>query len=316
MAKIKSKPASYNPKNTWRYDLKKNGALYLIFLIPFTFLLIFKYIPMVGILMAFQDYKVAKGLFGSPWVGLDKFKELFAGAQFGYAFRNTVYMALLNLTLGFIIPVILGLLISQVRNKRTSRVVQTTTYMPYFVAPVVVCTLAKEFLKEGGAITMFLTMFGLPNQNWLAVNSPVFWFINCFLGIWQGAGYGAIVYIAAINGIDQNLYEAACIDGASRFQRMIYIDWPCIRGTAVIMLILAAGGIMNVSFEKALLMQNDLNIAYSEVISTYVYKVGLQSGIGDFSLSTAIGMFNSVINFILLVIVNGISKRLTNDSIF
>ena len=171
MAKTKSKSATYNPKNTWKYDLKKNGALYLIFLIPFTFLLIFKYIPMVGILMAFQDYKVAKGLFGSPWVGLDKFKELFAGAQFGYAFRNTVYMALLNLTLGFIIPVILGLLISQVRNKRTSRVVQTTTYMPYFVAPVVVCTLAKEFLKEGGAITMFLTMFGLPNQNWLAVNA-------------------------------------------------------------------------------------------------------------------------------------------------
>lgn len=193
MAKTKSKSATYNPKNTWKYDLKKNGVLYLIFLIPFTFLLIFKYIPMVGILMAFQDYKVAKGLFDSPWVGLDKFRELFAGAQFGYAFRNTVYMALLNLTLGFIIPVILGLLISQVRNKRRSRVVQTFTYMPYFVAPVVVCTLAKEFLKEGGAITMFLTMFGLPNQNWLAVNSPVFWFINCFLGIWQGAGYGAIV---------------------------------------------------------------------------------------------------------------------------
>lgn len=315
MAKTKSKPAAYNPKNTWKYDLKKNGVLYLIFLIPFTFLLIFKYIPMVGILMAFQDYKVAKGLFGSPWVGLDKFKELFAGAQFGYAFRNTVYMALLNLTLGFIIPVILGLLISQVRNKRSSRVVQTITYMPYFVAPVVVCTLAKEFLKEGGAITMFLTMFGLPNQNWLAVNSPVFWFINCFLGIWQGAGYGAIVYIAAINGIDQNLYEAACIDGASRWQRLWNITIPSIVPLVVMMFTMQIGLVFMTGFDKVLLLYMPTTYEFSDCLSTYTYRMAFSAG-NDFSLSTASGLLQSIIGTLLLIFGNKMSEKATKMSLF
>ena len=315
MAKTKSKSATYNPKNTWKYDLKKNGALYLIFLIPFTFLLIFKYIPMVGILMAFQDYKVAKGLFGSPWVGLDKFKELFAGAQFGYAFRNTVYMALLNLTLGFIIPVILGLLISQVRNKRTSRVVQTTTYMPYFVAPVVVCTLAQEFLKEGGAITMFLTMFGLPNQNWLAVNSPVFWFINCFLGIWQGAGYGAIVYIAAINGIDQNLYEAACIDGASRWQRLWNITIPSVVPLVVMMFTMQIGLVFMTGFDKVLLLYMPTTYEFSDCLSTYTYRMAFSAG-NDFSLSTASGLLQSIIGTLLLIFGNKMSEKATKMSLF
>ena len=315
MAKTKSKSATYNPKNTWKYDLKKNGVLYLIFLIPFTFLLIFKYIPMVGILMAFQDYKVAKGLFGSPWVGLDKFKELFAGAQFGYAFRNTVFMALLNLTLGFIIPVILGLLISQVRNKRRSRVVQTFTYMPYFVAPVVVCTLAKEFLKEGGAITMFLTMFGLPNQNWLAVNSPVFWFINCFLGIWQGAGYGAIVYIAAINGIDQNLYEAACIDGASRWQRLWNITIPSIVPLVVMMFTMQIGLVFMTGFDKVLLLYMPTTYEFSDCLSTYTYRMAFSAG-NDFSLSTASGLLQSIIGTLLLIFGNKMSEKATKMSLF
>ena len=315
MAKTKSKSATYNPKNTWKYDLKKNGVLYLIFLIPFTFLLIFKYIPMVGILMAFQDYKVAKGLFGSPWVGLDKFKELFAGAQFGYAFRNTVFMALLNLTLGFIIPVILGLLISQVRNKRRSRVVQTFTYMPYFVAPVVVCTLAKEFLKEGGAITMFLTMFGLPNQNWLAVNSPVFWFINCFLGIWQGAGYGAIVYIAAINGIDQNLYEAACIDGASRWQRLWNITIPSVVPLVVMMFTMQIGLVFMTGFDKVLLLYMPTTYEFSDCLSTYTYRMAFSAG-NDFSLSTASGLLQSIIGTLLLIFGNKMSEKATKMSLF
>ena len=315
MAKTKSKSATYNPKNTWKYDLKKNGVLYLIFLIPFTFLLIFKYIPMLVILMALQDYKVAKGLFDSPWVGLDKFRELFAGAQFGYAFRNTVYMALLNLTLGFIIPVILGLLISQVRNKRTSRVVQTITYMPYFVAPVVVCTLAKEFLKEGGAITMFLTMFGLPNQNWLAVNSPVFWFINCFLGIWQGAGYGAIVYIAAINGIDQNLYEAACIDGASRWQRLWNITIPSVVPLVVMMFTMQIGLVFMTGFDKVLLLYMPTTYEFSDCLSTYTYRMAFSAG-NDFSLSTASGLLQSIIGTLLLIFGNKMSEKATKMSLF
>lgn len=191
------------------------------------------------------------------------------------------------------------------------------TYIPHFISTVVMVGIIMQLLNNRvgvyGVIYTWLTGTLGPD---ILSKANLFKHIFVWSGVWQSTGYNAIIYIAALSSVDQSLHEAACIDGATRFQRLWHIDWPCIRPTAVIMLILAAGGIMNVSFEKALLMQNDLNIACSEVISTYVYKVGLQSGIGDFSLSTAIGMFNSVINFVLLILVNFISKRLTEESIF
>ncbi len=315
MAKTKKNAVGYGKRDTWSYDLKKNGVLYLIFLIPLTYFIIFKYIPMVGIVMAFEDYKVAKGIFGSTWVGFEKYRELFSAPQFWCAFRNTVCMALLNLTIGFIVPVILGLLISQVRNKRASRTVQTITYMPYFVAPVVVCTLAKEFLKDGGAITMLLTHFGLANQNWLAVNSPVFWFINCLLGVWQGAGYGAIVYIASIAGIDPNLYEAASIDGAGRWQRLWHITIPGVMPIVVMMFTMQIGLVFMTGFDKVLLLYMPTTYEFSDCLSTYTYRMAFASG-NDFSLSTASGLLQSVIGTLLLVFGNKLSAKATKMSLF
>lgn len=313
--KAKAKAVPYNPKKTWKYDLKKNWGLYLIFLIPAVYWLIFNYAPMFGILMAFQNYKVSKGIFGSEWVGLAKFAELFGGTQFPIALRNTICMAILNLTLGFIAPVILGLLIGQLRSKRFSRVVQTVTYMPYFVSAVVCCTLATEFLKDTGAITQLLTFFGFEKQNWLANNSPTFWFINCFLGIWQGAGYGAIIYIATIAGIDPTLYEAACIDGASRWQRVWNITIPSILPIVVMMFTMQIGLVFMTGFDKVLLLYMPTTYEYADCLSTYTYRMAFSTG-SDFSLSTASGLFQSVVGTILLITGNKLSAKATKLSLF
>ena len=307
--KVKAKKASYNPKKTWKYDLRKNWGLYLIFLIPAVYWLIFNYAPMFGILMAFQNYKVSLGIFGSPWVGMDKFVELFTGTQFPIALRNTICMALLNLTLGFIAPVVLGLLIGQLRSKSFSRVVQTVTYMPYFVSAVVCCTL------DTGAITQLLSFFGAEKQNWLANNSPTFWFINCFLGIWQGAGYGAIIYIATISGIDQNLYEAACIDGASRWQRVWNITIPSILPIVVMMFTMQIGLVFMTGFDKVLLLYMPTTYEFADCLSTYTYRMAFSTG-HDFSLSTASGLFQSVVGTILLITGNKLSAKTAKMSLF
>lgn len=316
MAKQKAKAVVYNPeKKTWRYDFKKNWALYLIFLIPAVYWIIFNYAPMFGILMAFENYKVNLGVFGSEWVGMQKFVELFSGTQFPLALRNTIFMAILNLTLGFIAPVLLGLLIGQLRSKRASRVVQTVTYMPYFVSAVVCCTLATEFLKDTGAITQLLCFFGADKQNWLANNSPSFWFINCFLGIWQGAGYGAIIYIATIAGIDQNLYEAACIDGATRWQRVLHITIPSILPIVIMMFTMQIGLVFMTGFDKVLLLYMPTTYEYADCLSTYTYRMAFSSG-NDFSLSTASGLFQSVVGTALLLIGNKLSQLTAKTSLF
>lgn len=302
-------------KVSLKKDLKKNGILYLIFLIPAAYLIIFKYIPMVGILMAFQNYKVSKGLFGSEWVGLANFIELFSGDQMPIALRNTVAMALLNLTLGFAVPVALGLLISQVRSKRTSRVVQTVTYLPYFVSAVVVCSLAQEFLNDSGAITQVLAFFGLPEQNWLAVNGPSFWIINTFLGIWQGAGYGAIVYIATINGISRDLYEASAIDGANRWRQLTSITIPGVLPIIVMMFTIQIGLVFMAGFDKVLLLYMPSTYEYSDVLSTYTYRMAFGSSI-SYGLSTASGLFQSIVGTILLIVGNKLSAAMTKMSLY
>ena len=319
MAKAKAAkaevPVMSAKKKGWGYDLKKNWPLYVIFLIPFIFFVVFKYIPMVGILMAFEDYKVARGLFGSEWVGWENFIELFSGEQFPTALRNTVAMAILNLTLGFVAGPILGLLIGQLRSKRFSRVVQTVTYMPYFVSAVVCCSLAQEFLDDNGAITQFLTLFGFERQNWLAVNGPSFWLINCLLGVWQGAGYGAIIYIATINGINNDLYEAACIDGASRWQRVWNITIPQIMPIVVMMFTMQIGLVFMTGFDKVLLIYMPSTYEFSDCLSTYTYRMAFGSS-NDFGLSTASGLFQSVVGTILMVGGNKLSAMTTKHSMF
>lgn len=297
--------------------MRSGWQVYALLLLPVIYLIVFYYIPMGGLVLAFKKYDLSKGILGSPWVGFDNFLKFFRSYKFTIVLKNTLTLAVYSLLVGFPIPILFALLLNAFPARRYGKIVQSVTYIPHFISTVVIVGIIFQLLNSRagiyGSLYTFFTGQSAPD---ILSKGKYFKHIFVWSGIWQSTGYNAIIYIASLSSVDQSLHEAACIDGASRFQRMIYIDWPCIRGTAVIMLILAAGGIMNVSFEKALLMQNDLNIACSEVISTYVYKVGLQSGIGDFSLSTAIGMFNSVINFILLVIVNGISKRLTNDSIF
>lgn len=302
-------------KKTWSYDFKHNWALYLIFLIPFAFFIIFKYIPMVGILMAFEDYKVSKGLFGSTFVGLANFRELFSGDQFPIAIRNTCAMALLNLTLGFFAPVVLGLLIGQLRSKKFSRVVQTITYMPYFVSAVVCCSLAQEFLNDTGAITQFLSLFGFEKMNWLANNGPSFWLINCFLGIWQGAGYGAIIYIATIEGINKDLYEAACIDGATRWQRLTNVTLPGVLPIIVMMFTMQIGLVFMTGFDKVLLLYMPSTYEFSDCLSTYTYRMAFGSA-NNFGLSTASGLLQSIVGTVLLIAGNKLSAAVTKHSLF
>lgn len=302
-------------RHSWAYDFKVNWSLYLIFLIPAVYFIIFSYIPMVGILMAFEDYKVAKGLLGSTWVGWQNFIDLFSGEQFPIAFRNTCAMAVLNLTLGFSAPVILGLLIAQLRSKRMSRVVQTVTYLPYFVSAVVCCTLAKEFLDDNGALTELLSWFGLEKKNWIANNGPSFWLINCFLGIWQGAGYGAIMYVAAISGINQNLYEAAAIDGANRWQQLCHVTIPSIMPILIMMFTMQIGLVFMAGFDKVLLLYMPTTYEYADCLSTYTHRMAFGST-SSFGISAASGLFQSVLGTILMLTGNKLSLKLAKRSVF
>ncbi len=291
--------------------------LYLMLLLPLIWLIVFAYVPMGGLVLAFKKYNIRAGIWGSPWVGLDNFIKFFTSIKFPIVMKNTLGISLYSLAITFPIPIIFALLLNAMPGKRYKKAIQTVTYVPYFISTVVMVGLIFQLLdyRNGlyGNLYMMITGTNAPN---ILANGTLFKHIYVWSGVWQATGYSAIIYIASLANVDQSLHEAAMIDGASRFQRMRYIDVPSILPTASIMLILAIGNIMNVGYEKVLLMQNDLNLDYSEIISTYVYKVGLASGITDFSLSTSIGMFNAVINFTLLIIANWISKKLSGSGIF
>lgn len=291
--------------------------LYLLLLLPLIYIIIFAYAPMGGLIIAFKKYNVRDGILGSPWVGMKNFIKFFTSYKFPTIMRNTLTISLYGLAVSFPIPIIFALLLNAMGGRRYKKAVQTVTYIPYFISTVVMVGLIFQILNNRsgiyGSLYTLLTHKTAPN---ILAQGKLFKHVYVWSGVWQATGYSAIIYIAALAGVDQSLHEAAKIDGASRFMRLRYIDVPAILPTASIMLILAVGNIMNVGFEKVLLMQNNLNLNYSEIISTYVYKVGLASGINDFSLSTAISMFNSVINFILLMIANWGSKRLSGNGIF
>lgn len=305
------------PKRTLWKRMKARWQIYLILLIPMIYLILFAYVPMGGLVMAFKDYDFTKGIWGSDWVGLDNFMEFFNSYKFTQVLKNTLVISLYSLLAGFPLPIIFALLINAFPGRKYKKVVQTTTYIPYFISTVVIVGIVIQLLNDRtGIYGMLYSAFTGGKAPDILGNPDMFKHIYVFSGIWQATGYNAIIYIAALANVDQSLQEAARIDGASRFQCIRYIDFPSILPTATIMLILAVGGVMNVGFEKVLLLQNDLNMSASEVISTYVYKVGLARGTGDFSLSTAIGMFNSVINFFLLVTVNFITKKLNGNGIF
>ncbi|KFI52675.1 ABC transporter permease [Bifidobacterium biavatii] len=273
------------------------------------FVFIFAYIPMYGIQLAFRDFVPSKGLTGGQWVGLKYFNQFFTSPMFSKVMLNTIKISLGTLVLGFIAPIILALLINQIHSTQVKGFVQTITYMPHFISTVVIVAMLNIFLTPNtGLLGRF---FGgtslLDNPNMVA---PIYWLSE----VWQHCGWNAIIYLAALSSVDVSLYEAAKIDGAGRMQLIRYVDIPTIMPTCVILLIMNMGNILSVGFEKVLLMQNAMNLPGSQVIATYTYMIGLKSF--QFSYATAIGLFNTLINFVFLILANWISKRVSDTSIF
>jgi len=303
-------------------SLKKRYApwwqLYVFLLIPVIWVIIFKYIPMAGIQLAFRKYDISGGIWNSPWVGFQNFQKFFRSYQFERVIKNTLRLSVYSIFAGFPFPIIFALLLNSVEHVRFKKIVQTITYMPHFISMVVLVSMIIQIFNPNHGLygIIFKAITGTKPEDILA--SPGgFVHLYVWSGIWQGFGWGSIMYLAALTSINTELYEAAEIDGANRFQRLIHIDIPGILPTVTIMLILRTGSVMSIGFEKVFLMQNSLNLATSEVISTYEYKRGLASGgSSDFSLSTAIGLFNSTVNLIILVIVNKIANKLSETSLW
>ncbi|WP_091012100.1 MULTISPECIES: ABC transporter permease [Paenibacillus] len=295
-------------------SLKKHWELYLLVLPPVLYLLIFKYIPMVGVQIAFKDFSVVKGIWGSPWVGFKHFEAFFQSPNFWLLIKNTIGISFYSLIAGFPIPILLALALNEIRTGYFKKTVQMVTYAPHFISTVVMVSIIILMLSPHvGVVDKLFTLLGFPMTNFMGI-PEYFKSIYVWSGVWQGMGYSSIIYIAALAGVDPSLYEAAKMDGASRLRKIWHIDLPTLVPVTVIMLILSLGSIMGVGFEKIYLMQNPLNTSASEVISTYVYKVGLIGA--NFSFSSAVGFFNSIINLILLVIVNGISRKVSQNSLW
>ncbi len=305
----KNNSASINIKR-----IKQNWELYLLILPVLLYFIIFHYWPMYGVQIAFKDFMASKGISGSPWVGFKYFERFFKSYYFGRLIRNTLGINLYQLSVAFPIPIILALMMNEVKNNKFKRTVQTVTYAPHFISTVVLVGMVVSFLLPStGIVNMFIKALGFQPISFMTEPK---WFktIYVFSGIWQNMGWNSIIYMAALAGVAPELHEAAIVDGASRTQRIWHINIPGILPTIIIMFIMETGKIMNVGFEKAFLMQNDLNISSSDVISTFVYRSGILGA--QYSFSTAVGLFNSVINFIMLILVNSISRRLSETSLW
>lgn len=295
--------------------IKRNKVLYLFILPAFLYFLIFAYFPMYGVQIAFKDFVANLGFSGSPWAEpiFKHFITFFSSVNFQNILINTLSISFYYLLASFPVPIILALLINEVKNTKFKKAVQNITYMPYFISTVVLVGMLQLIFARTGLVNNILSIFGAEPTMFLMKDS-VFNDMYVWSGVWQASGYGAVIYIAALAGVSPELHEAATIDGATRIQRIIHINLPAIMPTIVIMLIMGVGSIMNLSFEKVLLMQTDSNIMVSEVISTYVYKLGIQKA--QFSLSSAVGLFNNIINLTLLVLVNKISRKISETSLW
>lgn len=285
---------------------KETGSYMCFFLMPALLLtIIFKYIPMGGVLIAFEDYNVIKGVFGSQWVGLDYFRRFLSSPDFMKYLLNTLKLSAYSLLWGFPIPIILALLLNQIRRTGIKKKIQLLIYAPNFISVIVLCGMVRMFLSPVGPINQ---VFG-SDTNWMTM-PEAFRTIYIASGIWQGAGWASIMYTAALSNASKDLEEAAIVDGANIFQQIWYVQLPAIKNIIVIQFILQAGNIMSIGFEKAYALQTDMNLPASEILSTYVYRIGLLNG--DYGYSTAVGLFNSIINIILLIFVNKVVAKL-ND---
>lgn len=295
-------------------DWKRYKWLYICFALPLVlYYVVFKYIPLYGLQIAFRDYKVTRGMWDSAFVGFQHFFEFFDSIYFGRLIANTLKISIFELLIGFPVPIIFALLLNEINNKLFKKSIQTITYLPHFISTVVICGLLVNFCAADGLINTIIQFFGGEPSD-LLMNKDYFRTIYIGSGIWAGFGWGSILYFSALAGVDQAQYEAAYIDGAKRFQRMIHVTLPGIMPTVVIQLILKIGGLMGVGSEKILLLYSPLTYETADVISTYVYRKGLIDF--DFSYSTAVGLFNSIINITLLILANQLSKRVSETSLW
>ena len=303
-------------KGKIRMDFQKNKAVYFMFLPVVVFYLIFHYYPMSGIILAFKDFKPALGIWESPFTGdfgFEHFLAFFGSSFFGRTITNTILISLYQLIFGFPMPIILALMLNELRSPKFKKVMQTITYFPHFISTVVVCGMLTDFCLSDGLFNQITGFFGVPSVSMLS-EPKLFRTIYVASGIWQSMGWDSIIYLAAIAGIDTQLYEAASLDGAGRFKKIWHITLPGIKGTVVILFIMAIGKMMSVGSEKILLLYNPSTYKTADVISTYVYRKGLLDQ--DYSYSTAVNLFNSVINFALVFCANALSRKLTETSLF
>ena len=313
---------SYNNNgNKWykeiAKDLKRNKTLYLMLLPIVLYYFIFNYIPMYGLQIAFKDFSPAKGILGSQWVGLEKFREFFVYDNY-YVWRiirNTILINVYDIIFGFPAPIIFAILLNEIKNSFYKRTLQTISYMPHFISTVVIVGIILDFFSRDGLINQILMSLGILSEPISFMTEPG-WFRSIYVGsgIWQQLGWNSIIYLAAITNIDPQLYEAALIDGAGRFKQILYVTLPGILPTIAILFILRMGSIMNVGFEKVYLMYNTLTYETADVISTYVYRKGLLEM--DYSYGAAVGLFNSLINFVFVIVTNQLSKRTTETSLW
>ena len=294
-------------------DFQKNRSLYFMIIPVILFYVLFHYKTMYGAIIAFYNYRPAKGISGSKFVGLDHFVYFFKSPFFLRTLKNTLAISLLNLLFAFPAPIILALLLNEVRNKYFKKVVQTVTYLPHFISSVIICGMLTSFCLSTGLFNDIIEFFG-GDRIPLLQGTQYYRTIYIASDIWQTIGWSSIIYLAALSGVDKNLYEAAQLDGASKWKQTWHITLPSILPTIMIQLILKIGTLMSVGYEKTLLIYNPTNYAVSDIISTYNYRMGLE--LGDWSYATAIGLFNSVVNCILLVISNKLSKKYTENSLW
>jgi putative aldouronate transport system permease protein len=311
----KKTPPNIKPKRLpWGAYLGQNYDLYIMLLPAFVYIVIFAYVPMYGVLMAFQDYTPTKGIFGSAWVGFKHFTRFLSAYSSRRTILNTIILSLYGIIASFPFPIVLALMLHYAINRRIGKIVQTITYIPYFISVMVLVGMMNLFFSPNyGIVNMVLLRMGKEVQAFMS-GEKYFRHLYVWSGIWQGTGFGAVIYFSALAGVDPTLYEVAKLDGAGKMRRILNIDLPVIKPTIVIMLILSMGGIMSVGFDKAFLMKNSRNSGVAEIISTYVYQVGLLDQ--RYSFSVAIGLFNAVINFALLCIVNAVSKKVSETALW
>jgi putative aldouronate transport system permease protein len=306
---------NYGPrKKGLSHYLRRDWQKYLMLLFPVALVFLFNYVPMYGILIAFKDYNFMKGVWASPWVGLDNFIHAFSLPRFSRVLRNTLVINLLSLVIYFPMPIMLAIIISEMKNSKIVRIVQTVSYLPHFLSTVIVGGIVYQLCApRTGLFNQILVLLGLNEVPFLT--NPTMWlFTYVISGVWEGVGWGSIIYIAAITGINPELFEAAIIDGANRLQRIWHITLPSIKSTIVLMLILKMGSIISIGFDRPFVFSNPLVADVSEVISLFVYYVGL--GQGDYKLGTVVGLFQSVVGAVMVLIVNAISKALGEEGLW